>query len=223
MGLFDRPAVHFTGTGQIPSGKHPGGIKRRSVKYQCFQSVERRRRFTVYLTNVLLRKFNHPASVASNQPSDVGSSVFATKPSLNRMSVPTCMACAAALLWCAKCVGPKGSGFAAVFVVDRSFPREFVKTFLRRAADETNKSCHDAILGLQWQTPETRCAHPCCIEFVNEGANDAQASLFSRSPRDWFHGCVCLVTHCAHAFPSRRRWVNQSDRYDVELQRHASD
>jgi hypothetical protein len=91
------------------------------------------------------------------------------------------------------------------------------------APHETDKSCDNTILGLRWQTLETRCVEYLRIDFATEGANDAQASLFNGSNRNCFHGGICLVAHCARAFPSRHRNVNQSDRYDDELQRLASD
>jgi hypothetical protein len=48
-----------------------------------------------------------------------------------------------------------------------------VKTFLRPVPGETSNFRDDIILGLRWQTPETRCVHPHSIEFANDGANDA--------------------------------------------------
>src|SRR5260221_10862020 len=126
--------------------------------------------------------------------------------------------------------GPGSKTEVAIFRRDVCFasvseptpPPEFVKTFLGRAADETNKCCDDTILGMRCKLPETRRAHPYYIELANEGANDAQVSLFSRSPCDCFHGGIRLVAHRAHAFPGRYYSVDQSDRYEVELQRHAS-
>lgn len=109
---------------------------------------------------------------------------------------------------------------ADVRVINSRSPRELVKTFLRTAPHETDKSCDNTILGLRWHTLETRCGQCLCIDFATEGANDAQ---FNGSNRNCFHGGICLVAHCARTFPSKHRNVNQSDRYDDELQRLASD
>src|SRR6059058_1115536 len=108
-------------------------------------------------------------------------------------------------------------------MINSHSPRELVKTFLRTAPHETDKPCDNTILGLRWQTLETRYVQYLRIDFATEGANDAEASLLNGSNRNCFHGDICLVAHCARAVPSRHRNVNQSNRYDDELQRLASD
>ena len=64
-------------------------------------------------------------------------------------------------------------------MINSHSPRELVKTFLRTAPHETDKPCDNTILGLRWQTLETRCVQYLRIDFATEGANDAQASLFN--------------------------------------------
>src|SRR5215207_6663680 len=94
--------------------------------------------------------------------------------------------------------------------------------FLRTALHETDKSCDNTVFGLRWHTLETRYMQYLRIDFATEGADDAEAGLFNGSNRNCFHGGICLVPHCARALPSKHRNVNQSDRYDNELQRLAS-
>jgi hypothetical protein len=57
---------------------------------------------------------------------------------------------------------------AGIRVINSRSPRELVKTFLRTAPDETDKSCDNTILGLRWHTVETRYVQYLRIEFATK-------------------------------------------------------